>query len=237
MTPTHFILVPGYWLGGWAWDRVLVPLQEHGHLATPVTLPGLESTTADRSGITLADHVDALADVVADVGSDAVLVAHSGAGKVVSGLLDRSPEAVRRVVYVDSGPTSDGVGDDVGPELVELPLPTWEELASRGASIEGLSTADLDEFRARAVPHPARVARDRTHLTNPARRRVPSTIVACSLPSSAVSQLAASGHPMFAEVAELTDLSYVDLPTGHWPLWSKPTELAAALSEAAESRW
>ncbi len=39
---------------------------------------------------------------------------------------------------------------------------------------------------------------------------------------------------MFAEVAKLTDLAFIDLPTGHWPMFSRPTDLAAALIQAAD---
>ena len=231
---TTYVLVPGFWLGGWAWDGVSAHLLEFGFSVTAVTLPGLESPGADRSSIGLADHIDAVDEVVPHGDGEVILVAHSGAGKVVSGFLDRRPSAVRRMIYVDSGPSSPGAADDVPPDVVELPLPSWEDLASQGNSLEGLSPSDLEQFRAGAVPHPAGPPRDRLELTNDAdRRRVPSTIVACSLSSAVVGELAAAGHPMFAEVAQLSDLRYLDLPTGHWPMWSKPRELAAALVQAA----
>ena len=51
------ILVPGFWLGAWAWDEVADILKGDGHDVTAITLPGLESGDADRSGITFADHV------------------------------------------------------------------------------------------------------------------------------------------------------------------------------------
>lgn len=46
-------------------------------------------------------------------------------------------------------------------------------------------------------------------------------------------QMAREGHAMMAEVAALRDLELVDLPTGHWPMWSRPTDLAAAIATAA----
>jgi hypothetical protein len=38
---------------------------------------------------------------------------------------------------------------------------------------------------------------------------------------------------MFAETAELTDVEVLDLPTGHWPMWSRPTDLAEVIAAAA----
>jgi hypothetical protein len=65
---------------------------------------------------------------------------------------------------------------------------------------------------------------------------VPSTVVACSFPSATVVELAAGGHPLFAELAEFSDVRYVDLPTGHWPMWSRPDDLADVLAAAGEAR-
>lgn len=226
MTTTTFVLVPGYWLGGWAFDQVSGPLVAAGHHVTALTLPGLESVGTDRSAVTLVDHVDAVAAAVDVAATGTVLVAHSGAGKVASAVLDRDPAAVRRVVYLDSGPAADGWADELPADLVDLALPGWDEL---GASLEGLSPDELATFRGRAVPHPAAVAREPLRLADPARRQVPTTVVCCSFPPTTVAELAAAGHPMFAEVAELSDLTYVDLPTSHWPMWSRPEGVAAVL--------
>src|SRR3954470_7975909 len=199
MTTAPFVLVPGHWLGGWAWDRVTPVLAAAGHRVTAVTLPGLESAETDRSRVRLA----ALAQIVAAEGPDTVLVAHSGAGKVVSGVLDQDPDSVAQVVYVDSGPSSPGDATELPSELVELVLPPFDQLQ---ASLDGLSPSDLQEFRDRSLPHPAGPVRDPLTVGDRRRVAVPSTIVSCSFPSSTVAELAAAGHPMFAEVARLDDL-------------------------------
>ncbi|MES6802875.1 alpha/beta hydrolase, partial [Cutibacterium acnes] len=92
-----------------------------------------------------------------------------------------------------------------------------------------------DRFRTKAVPEPAGVARARVELSNDARHDVPTTLICCSIPSSQVLELAATGHPMFSAVAQLTNVTVMDLPTGHWPMWSRPQELAGAIREAATS--
>lgn len=233
--PVHFVLVPGFWLGGWAWDAVAEPLRNVGHRVTAVTLPGLDSPDVDRRDITLRTQIDALGALVERY-EEVVLVAHSGAGSVAYGVSDRMPERLRRLVYVDSGPPLDGhpLDDSVPPVAVEVPLPEWSEIEENdggpaGTILEGLTIDHLALFRRRAVPEPAGVAREPIRLHNEARRDVPSTLVACSFRSDQVREFAAEGHPMFAELATLTNLAFVDLPTGHWPMFSKPEELAEAL--------
>ena len=77
--------------------------------------------------------------------------------------------------------------------------------------------------------------RQPVQLTNGARLQVPTTLVCCSIPSAQLMELAGAGHPMFAEVANLHRLDLVDLPTGHWPMWSRPDELAQILATASTS--
>ena len=229
------VLVPGYWLGAWAWDAVAADLSRRGHHVTAVTLPGLDPDDPHRRSATLAQQADALGLAVgaAGVGGSAVvLVAHSGAGYPTSVLLDRDPAAVARVVYVDSGPAADNSAFDasVPPEQDQVPLPPFDQLP---ASLDGLSDEDLLRFRERAVPEPASVIRETLRLHNDSRRDVPTTIIACSYPAAVVMQMARDGHPMMAEVATLSDLELVDLPTGHWPMWSRPGDLASAITNAA----
>ncbi len=227
-TTTHtapaIVLVPGYWLGAWAWDAVAADLRSRGHHVTALTLPGLDPDDPHRASRTLAQQADALRSAVDAAGagsSSVVLVAHSGAGYPTSVRLDQDPTAVARVVYVDSGPSADGSASDasVPPETEEVPLPPFEQLP---ASLDGLSDDDLKRFRERAVPEPGSVMRETVHLQNDARRDVPSTIIACSYPAEVMMQMAREAHPMMAEVATLRDLELVDLPTGHWPMWSRP---------------
>src|SRR5215212_4952741 len=128
MTSAPIVLVPGFWLGAWAWDEVVAALRADGHDVTALTLPGLESAAADRSGITLSDHVDAICDAVTAAGGPVVLAVHSGTGFSGYAASDRVPERIAAMVYVDSAP---GIGA-VAPDFdgVEKPLPPHEELAA-----------------------------------------------------------------------------------------------------------
>jgi pimeloyl-ACP methyl ester carboxylesterase len=227
----HVILVPGFWLGAWAWEAVAEDLRARGHRVDALTLPGLGSVRTDRSGITLDDHVGAVVDAVA---GGAIVVAHSGAGPVAYAASDRVPTDVARLVYVDSGPLPDAAAlrPDLDAAVAEIPLPPWAELEADGNSLHGLDDAALQRFRERAVPHPAGPARTPLALHDDARLRVPTTVVCSSFPSGAIPRMAQSGHPVASELGRLTDVEYVDLPTGHWPMWSRPADLAATIDTA-----
>ncbi|MCR2792248.1 alpha/beta hydrolase [Microbacterium sp. zg.Y625] len=232
------ILIAGHWLGAWAWDEVLDHLDTDHSRAIAMTLPGLDAADPERASRTLDDQAAAVLDVIAQLGvskdQPATIVAHSGANAPVSLVLDRHPELVHRVVWVDSGPAAAGsvFAPDLPEGVTELPLPPFDVLAQQ-ASLEGLSAAALERFRARAVPEPGPVLRQPVDVTDDARRRVPTTLVCCSIPSAQVLELARAGHPMFADVAHLEHLDVIDLPTGHWPMWSRPRELAEVIQSAA----
>ncbi|WP_448631645.1 alpha/beta fold hydrolase [Cellulomonas soli] len=228
------LLVAGHWLGAWAWDEVVEHLGAAGRRTLPMTLPGLDAADPERASKTLDDQVAAIEAAMEQAagpqGETVVLVAHSGANGPVTRVLDRHPEKVRRVVWVDSGPVGPGsvFAPDLPDSVVELPLPPFEALG-QFASLEGLSGEVLDRFRARAVPEPGPVVRQAVELTDEARQQVPTTLVCCSMRGAQVMELAAAGHPMFAEVAKLEHVDVVDLPTGHWPMWSRPADLARVL--------
>jgi pimeloyl-ACP methyl ester carboxylesterase len=224
------VLVPGFWLGAWAWDEVADALRADGHEVTALTLPGLESVDADRSSVTAADHVDAIVDAVRAAGRPAVLAVHSGAGFPGYAASDRVPELIAAMVYVDTGP---GVGAmEAEFEGVESPLPSPEELAEN-ENLDGLSDEQLATFRQRAVPQPGGVLREAVELTNDARLDVPSTVVATGFTSAEYKDAVEAGYGFVAGLKELRDVTWVDLPTSHWPMWSKPRELAQIIGDVA----
>lgn len=226
------VLLGGYWLGPWAWAEVASRLEAAGHEVATPTLPGLGDGTPPEA-VTLADQADSVLALLARLDKP-VLVVHSGAGAVASAVTDRDPSVVARVVYVDSGPVTDG--QVPRPDLAGMavvPVPTIAELDAMGPMTADLSAAQRAEFAARGVPQPGRVANETAVLPNPARLDVPSTLVCCGIPSAAARQLAEAGNPMFAPTLELHDLDYVDLPGGHWPMWAQPAELADVLVSIA----
>src|SRR5437867_8016214 len=151
------ILVPGFWLGAWAWDEVGSILRADGHDVTALTLPGLESADADRSAITMSDHVDAICEAVRDAGAPVVLAVHSGAAAPGYGASDRVPELIAAMVYVDTGPPSGALDPDFA--AVQKPLPSAEDLAAN-ENLSGLTEEQLETFRRRAIPEPGAALRE-----------------------------------------------------------------------------
>jgi len=228
----HIILIPGFWLDGSSWDDVVPALDQAGHRTRALTLPGMESKDADRSAITLRDHIDAVVEVIDSLDpadGKVVLVGHSGGGAVAHGAVDARPDRVARVVYVDSGPLGDGgvINDELPSEDGEIPLPDW-------AIFDDEDLVDLDDelraaFRERAIPTPVHVASDPQRLSDERRYDVPVTVIACEIPSEMIRKWMEQGHPYVRELAKIRDVGYVDLPTGHWPQFTRPEDLGQAI--------
>ena len=226
------VLVPGFWLGAWAWDEVAAALRADGHEVTAVTLPGLESADADRSKITMSDHVEAICDAVRAAGAPVVLAVHSGAGAPGYGASDRVPELIAAMVYVDTGPAKGALDPDF--KDLEKPLPSPKELAEN-ENLDGLSEEQLATFRRRAIPEPGAALREAARLTNDARLDVPSTVVCTGYTSEQYKDAVKQGQAWLGGLTDLRNVTYVDLPTSHWPMWSRPRELAGIIDDVAKA--
>lgn len=249
---TAFALIPGAWLGGQAWEAVADELRAAGAAVRPITLPGLGERSAEASPtLDIRSYVDdAVTQLESSELADVTLVGHSFGGAVAAGVVDRVPARVGRVVYVDSGPMPSGASYldlleapqlEFVDELIRergsgwlIPLPTWEEFETRfPASLAGLGPDEQARFRAQARPQPAGTWRGRLVRENvDATRSVPKTLISSSFPLAVVRQLIAEGHPWFAELGT-PEWSFEELPTGHWPMFSRPEELARLLLRAA----
>ena len=232
MAGAPIVLVPGFWLGAWAWDEVAASLRADGHEVTALTLPGLDSVDTDRSSITMSDHVDAICEAVRAAGAPVVLAVHSGAGASGYGASDRVPELIAAMVYVDSAPATGAL--DPGLTAAELPLPSPEDLAAE-ENLDGLTEEQLETFRQRAIPEPAGPVREAAELRNDARLDLPSTVICTGFSSDQVKAALQEGYAWLGGLAELRDVTWVDLPTSHWPMWSRPQELAEILSGVARA--
>jgi len=239
---TTYVLVPGFWLGAQVWRTVADALREHGHVVHALDLTGMGERTHLASPETdLTSHVDDVVRLLEEQDlHDVVLVGHSYGALVTTGAADRVPERVARLVYVDTGPLPDGAAqaDFDGPDaraanerLVmtdgegwKLPPPPWAALAADVPEVDDTAVAALVTG---SRPQPWRTATQPVALTG-AWQRLPRTGVLCSFGVEQVRQMAPQ-VPAFAHMVE-GDWTYVELPTWHWPMVSRPAELTEVLA-------
>ncbi|MHA7985400.1 alpha/beta fold hydrolase [Rathayibacter sp. CAU 1779] len=230
----HTFLIPGLWLDASSWDAINPALEAAGHHTHPLTLPGLESDAADRSHITLDSHIDYVTHLIDEVPADekVALVAHSGGALVAYGAIDRRADRVDRVVYVDSWPGGEGsiVNDEVPHDDVDMPFPGWD--AFEEADIRDITPELGEEIAAHTHPSPSHAAIDPLHLTDERRLEVPATIVISTMPAEQMQEFLDQGAAWLGDTGRLSSLHVVDLPTGHWPQYTKPGELSELVVEA-----
>jgi pimeloyl-ACP methyl ester carboxylesterase len=240
------VLVSGFWLGAWAWAEVTPRLRTAGHEVHPVTLTGLAERAAEADPrVNVDTHIADLVGLVRDHGlRDVTLVGHSGANMAVTGAADRIPDRVSRVVYVDTGPMPSGMAsiDFHGPqaqrELREqvaasgdgwlLPVPAFDAAADP-VNLAGLADEQLAVLRSRGTPQPFGTVTQPLERPDP-RPVVPACVIATTFTPEQGRALAESGNPVFAEMA---GIELYHLPTGHWPMFSRPAELADLLATLA----
>ncbi|SDD74203.1 Alpha/beta hydrolase family protein [Massilia sp. PDC64] len=157
-----YVLVPGGWHGGWAFDAVARRLEDAGHEVVALTLSGLDGGPA--AGVNLDRHI---ADVVAAIETatgPVVLAAHSYGGMVIAGAADRAPSRVAALVFVDAY-----VPDD-GDSVWSLTIPRYHDFFIAGAAADGLTCAPPPHLDARCRPHPLATFVQAIRLTGAWRR-------------------------------------------------------------------
>lgn len=221
------VLIAGLWLKATIWTDVASHLRDLGHRPIPLTLPGADdgSTTA-----TLDDQVQATLRAV-DAAERPMIVGHSAAAGLAWIAADRRPDSVARVVLIGGFPGAAGTEYAAFFEPVDgvMPFPGWE-------AFEGPDSADLDQeardrFDADAVPVPVGVSRGIVDLSDERRFDVPVTLVCPEFsPDDARAWIESGDLP---ELAAAHDVTLVDIDSGHWPMITRPGELARILAEAA----
>jgi pimeloyl-ACP methyl ester carboxylesterase len=228
------ILIPGLWLDGSSWDAVVPTLERAGHRARPLTLPGMESRDADRSGITLADQVAAVVAAIDEADGPVLLVGHSLGSAIGHAAVDARPDRVARAVYVGGFPPADGEAllEGLPAGNGEVAMPDWVEVGEE-ANISDFDEESLARFYANAIPAPEGVLAGPQRLHDERRYDVPVTAVCPEYTAADLRGWVESGD--LPELARTRDVEYVDLPGGHWPQLTQPDKLARVILDAADS--
>jgi pimeloyl-ACP methyl ester carboxylesterase len=223
------LLIGGLWLEGSAWKDVVPALDALGHRPVPITLPGQGD---GKVAATLDDQVATVLAAVDAAPGKAVVVGHSAAGTLAWLAADARPEKVAKVVMIGGFPSSDGqlYADFFEVKDGVMAFPGW-------GPFDGPDSADLDDdakqrIAAAAVPVPEGVAKAVVRLTDERRYDVPVVLVCPEFsPADAKAWIDAGEIP---ELAKAKHVEFVDIDSGHWPMFTKPAELAQILAAIAD---
>jgi pimeloyl-ACP methyl ester carboxylesterase len=229
-TTMDVLLVAGLWLDGSAWDGVAAALRTLGHRPVPLTLPGQGD---GATGATLDDQVAAVLAAVDAADGKPMVVGHSMASGLAWLAADARPDSVAVTVHVGGFPPEDGkrYADLFDIRDGGMPFPGWEPF-------EGPDSADLDEQTRQAIadaaiPVPEGVARGVVRLVDERRFDVPVVLVCPEFTPDDVRTWRAAGD--LPELARAKHVDLVDIDSGHWPMVTKPAELAGILATIAGS--
>ena len=222
------LLIGGLWLDGSAWDDVVPELEALGHRPVPLTLPGQGDGS---SSATLEDQVAAVIDAVDSAAEKPLVVGHSAAGTLAWLAADARPGKVAKVALIGGFPSSGGqpYADFFEAKDGVMPFPGW-------SAFEGPDSVDLDDDAKRAIesgaiPVPVGVTKGVVRLADERRFDVPVVVVCPEFtPAQAQEWIGAGDVP---ELAKAKHLDLIDIDSGHWPMFTRPKELARLLADAA----
>lgn len=221
------ILLAGLWLPSSIWSDVVAELARYQHRGIPVTLPGVD----DGSSVaTLEDQLEAVLAAV-DAADRPLVAGHSAASTLAWLAADRRPESIRGVALIGGFPAADGdkYADFFPTADGVMPFPGWEPF--EGADSSDLSEAQKEQMAALTVPVPEGVSKGVVHLSDPRRYDLPVVLVCPEYtPDQARAWIDAGELP---ELARATRVSFVDIDSGHWPMVTRPGELAWVLDKLA----
>lgn len=229
-----FVLVHGSFGGGWVWQHVTPHLRAAEHAVYIPRLTGV----SDRShlldcGVDLSTHITDVADLLfyEDI-SDVVLVGHSYAGMVITGVAAEAPERLKQVVYLDAYAPKEGQTE------VDLWPDEWQETIHGGAEAgnglrEPPSPATLgvtdpemaDWMKARMTPQPLATYTEPVPGGSAKSAALPRAYVHCT--EGPITHVFAP----FAEAARADGWPVYELATGHAAMLTAPREMAEILLE------
>lgn len=224
------ILIPGLWLDGRAWDDVLPHIKGGGHNPLPMTLPGQGDGGPEA---TLDDQLNALRSCLDSLDAPALVVGHSGHATLAWLGADRMPDKVAGVAMVGGMPEAEGnpYFSGLKPTDGVLMFPGWE--AFEGPDSDDIPHEMRDRIAAQMHGVPEGVVSAPVHYENPDRHQIPVIMVCPEYSPEDAQEWLKAGH--LPELEQAQKLTYVDLDSGHWPMFSKPEAFGKAIVEIANS--
>ena len=172
-----YLIVHGAWGGGWDWRAVDSLLTRDGHKVQRVTLTGLgERHHLVSPDIGLDTHIaDVVNTILWENLHDVVLVGHSYGGMIITGVADRVPDRIKRLVYVDALLPDSGESV-VTMQSADTGRSSFLAQLKRGDYLVPVWVQDTTVIP-RDVPQPMKTFTDTLRLVNPARKNVAATYI------------------------------------------------------------
>jgi pimeloyl-ACP methyl ester carboxylesterase len=229
---TTFVLVHGTGCGGWIWKNISPLLRAGGHEVYTPTLSGV----GDRAhlldcGVDLNTHITDITSLIEyeDL-SDVVLVGHSYAGMVITGVAAKIPERLNQVVYLDAYLPDDGQSEaDLWPANMRAEI-LGDFAAGRGVrqppspAFLGITDEEMENWvKVRLTPHPLACYNQPVPLGNSKSASLRRVYIHCTVGNTA------SLFATFAKKAKANGWEVYELATGHAVMLTLPHELATIL--------
>ncbi len=239
--PSTFVLVHGAWHGGWCWSRVAARLRERGHAVYTPTLTGLgERRHLISPQVNLDTHVEDIVNLLQfEELERVVLVGHSYAGIVISGVADRVPQRLRQLVYLDALLLEPGKSlfSDFPPAVVEQRLKAIRETGGGVGAAAALppaafgvkDPADAAWVARHLTPQPVGTYLQPLLLKAPLGNGLPKTYIECT------GDPIATLEPTKARVRADAGWQLRTLATGHDAMVTAPAALTELLTDLAAS--
>lgn len=223
--PTTYVIVHGAWGGSWAFKEVDSIMTAHGDVVYRPSLTGQgERVHLASPDVTLSTHINDVVNMILfEKLTDIVLVGHSYGGMVITGVADRIPERIRKLVYLDALLPVDG------ESLVSaMPLGRdWLKSMEKDGMIVP-SWVRPEQPYPKDVPQSVKTFTEPLSLKNPAAKSLPGVYILTIDPGKTAEE---DDFAAFAKRARERGYKYLELTADHNPQWSKPYELAAMLEE------
>jgi pimeloyl-ACP methyl ester carboxylesterase len=239
-----FVLVHGAWQSTGTWDLLAPLLEKSGHRVITPVLSGLGTDQSRLSrDITLRQHVEDVSVELSRSPDRVILVGHSYAGMIISGVVETNPTQVQRLVFLDAFIPEDGQSalDLLPPEIgnhfrgvARDRGDGWRLPGGEGQlDLWGLKPGEARDFvRARLCDFSLRCFEEPLRLPANRKARIPATFVA----SIAEEYPARPFFVPFAAKASASGWEVAELKTGHDCHVERPLEVANILLSAALSQ-
>ena len=189
----HFLLIHGAWHGGWVWNEISDILRYHRYSVSTPTLTGLgEKKHLLSSKITIETFIeDVVNHIIFENLNNIILVGHSFAGSVISGVADKLKDRIQKLIYFDAMILIDGQKPfDITPketveQRIELAKKFGNNISIPAPSADAFGVFDIKKsllLEEKLTPHPLSAFQSKLILKNEVGNGIPLSYIFCTKP-------------------------------------------------------